>query len=108
MEVLSIFPETPEKDGETTKIMSILSSLRKFRDWWHNKAVGQRANALRNKLKNIQFTEDFPNSRVSKNVKKISTKKNNNKTSNFFRLSKRICFQLSMRIVKSSVGVYQK
>ena len=69
MEVLSIFPETPETDGETTKIVSILSSLRKFRDWWHNKTVGQRANALRNKLKNITFTEDFPNARVS--TKKI-------------------------------------
>lgn len=66
MEVLSIFPETPQQDGETTQIVSILSSLRKFRDWWHNKTVGQRANTLRNKLKNITFTEDFPNSRVSR------------------------------------------
>lgn len=66
LEVLSIFPPTPEKDGETTHIVSILSSLRKFRDWWHNKTVGQRATTLRNKLKNITFTEDFPNTRVSK------------------------------------------
>ncbi|XP_055300272.1 DNA excision repair protein ERCC-5 [Sitodiplosis mosellana] len=64
MEVLSIFPETPATDGETTQIVSILSSLRKFRDWWHNKTVGQRANTLRNKLKNITFTDDFPNARV--------------------------------------------
>lgn len=69
LEVLSIFPETPEKDGETTRIVSILSSLRKFRDWWQNKSVNQKTNILRNKLKNITITEDFPNIRVSEHSK---------------------------------------
>lgn len=44
--------------------MSTLSSLRKFRDWWQHKNVTQRTVALRNKLKNITITEDFPNPRV--------------------------------------------
>lgn len=65
LEVLSVFTPTPEKDGETTQIMSILSSLRKFREWWLNKSIAQRAQNLRNKLKNITLTEDFPNVRVS-------------------------------------------
>lgn len=65
LEILSLFTATPEKDGETTQIVSILSSLRKFRDWWFNKSVTQRTNALRSKLKNITITEEFPNPRVS-------------------------------------------
>ncbi|XP_031622856.1 DNA repair protein complementing XP-G cells homolog [Contarinia nasturtii] len=64
LEVLSFFPATPEKEGETTNVVSIISSLRKFRDWWQNKAHGYKANALRKKLKNIKLTEDFPNIRV--------------------------------------------
>lgn len=63
--MLSIFSITPEKEGETTETMSILSSLRKFRDWWQHKNITQRTNALRNKLKNITITEDFPNPRVN-------------------------------------------
>lgn len=66
LEVLSVFTATPEKEGETTRIMSILSSLRKFREWWANKSVVQRLNALRSKLKNITISEDFPNARVCK------------------------------------------
>lgn len=64
LEVLSVFSMTPQKEGETTETVSILSSLRKFRDWWHTKSPAQRANTLRNKLKNITITEDFPNPRV--------------------------------------------
>lgn len=64
LEVLSTFNMTPEKVGETTETVSILSSLRKFRDWWQSKSPIQRATTLRNKLKNITITEDFPNPRV--------------------------------------------
>lgn len=64
LEVLSMFNMTPQKDGETTETVSILSSLRKFRDWWQHKSPTQRVPTLRNKLKNITITEDFPNPRV--------------------------------------------
>lgn len=106
LEVLSIFPATPEKDGETSNIMSILSSLRKFRDWWHNKGVGQKSNTLRNKLKNISITEDFPNVRVSSNqhffinLKKIYIFYN----ILFNRLLKRIYIQPSTKIASNSHG----
>ncbi|XP_038108566.1 DNA repair protein complementing XP-G cells homolog [Culex quinquefasciatus] len=66
LEVLASFPPTPEKDGETTEMMSLLSGLRKFRDWWNhgrNNSVGTRI-TLKSKLKNIEFTEGFPSSAI--------------------------------------------
>lgn len=65
LEVLSLFSATPVKDNETTAIMSILSGLRKFREWWQQKRSTQLTAALRSKLKNIQLTEDFPSARVA-------------------------------------------
>lgn len=53
------------KDGETTAIMSIMSGLRKFREWWQQKRSTHLTAALRSKLKNIQLTEDFPSARVA-------------------------------------------
>lgn len=47
-------------------MMSLLSGLRKFRDWWthgRNSSVGTRI-TLKSKLKNIEFTEGFPSSGV--------------------------------------------
>lgn len=112
LEVLSIFPETPEKDGETTRIVSILSSLRKFRDWWQNKSVNQKTNTLRNKLKNITITEDFPNIRVSKptakNVIHCSFVDFYFFNFSLIRLWKHIYIQPLMRIVKSLVGADPK
>lgn len=66
MEILASFPATPEKDGETSEMMSLLSGLRKFRDWWNhgrNNSVGTRI-TLKSKLKNIEFTDGFPSSGV--------------------------------------------
>lgn len=66
LEVLASFPPTPEKDGETTEMMSLLSGLRKFRDWWNHgrsNSVGTRI-TLKSKLKNIEFTEGFPSSAI--------------------------------------------
>uniref|UniRef100_A0A8D8A055 DNA repair protein complementing XP-G cells n=1 Tax=Culex pipiens TaxID=7175 RepID=A0A8D8A055_CULPI len=66
LEVLASFPPTPEKDGETTEMMSLLSGLRKFRDWWNhgrNNSIGTRI-TLKSKLKNIEFTEGFPSSAI--------------------------------------------
>ncbi|XP_058822992.1 DNA excision repair protein ERCC-5 [Topomyia yanbarensis] len=66
LEILASFPITPEKEGETSEMMSLLSGLRKFRDWWihgRNNAVGTRI-ALKSKLKNIEFSEGFPSTGV--------------------------------------------
>ncbi|XP_055593128.1 DNA excision repair protein ERCC-5 [Uranotaenia lowii] len=66
LEILASFPTTPEKEGETNEMMSLLSGLRKFRDWWNhgrNTATGTRI-ALKSKLKNIEFSEGFPSSGV--------------------------------------------
>lgn len=64
LEVLATFNTTAEKEGETSEIMSLLSSLRKFRDWWQNKTITPRTQTLRNKLKNITFADNFPSSHV--------------------------------------------
>ncbi|XP_053675101.1 DNA excision repair protein ERCC-5 [Anopheles nili] len=66
LEILASFPPTPEQSGETTELMSMLSGLRKFRDWWQhgrNGATGSRM-ALKSKLKNIDISEGFPSSGV--------------------------------------------
>lgn len=65
LEVLSLFSATPAKDGETTAVMSILSGLRKFREWLQQKRSTHLTAALRSKLKNITLTEDFPSIRVA-------------------------------------------
>lgn len=69
LEVLSLFSATAEKEGETSAIMSTLSSLRKFRDWWELNTVTHKTVALRKKLKNISLTEGFPSARVCFNNK---------------------------------------
>lgn len=65
MEILSLFSRTEEMD--TSEIRSVLSGLRKFRDWWQGKAFTSRTAALRKKLRNIALSEDFPSSRVREN-----------------------------------------
>lgn len=66
IEILANFPITPIKEGETTENMSVLSSLRKFRDWWKTckAALSSGRSALRSKLKNVQLNEGFPNMNV--------------------------------------------
>lgn len=62
LEIIATFPSTLEKEGQTNVSMSILSSLRKFRDWIvGGRAVGPSGRtALRSKLKNITLSEGFP------------------------------------------------
>lgn len=65
LEILASFPKTPEVHGETNESMSMLSSLRKFKEWWLNgKQIGPKT-ALRNKLKNITLADEFPRPDVS-------------------------------------------
>lgn len=68
LEILAAFPKTEEKAGETNKYQSLLSSLRKFRDWFNaGKSVGPGGKTvLKNKLKNIELHEGFPNSEVAR------------------------------------------
>uniref|UniRef100_A0A182K3J7 Uncharacterized protein n=1 Tax=Anopheles christyi TaxID=43041 RepID=A0A182K3J7_9DIPT len=66
LEILASFPPTPEQAGETSEMMSMLSGLRKFRDWWHhgrNGVAGTRI-SLKSKLKNIDIGEGFPSTCV--------------------------------------------
>ncbi|XP_035793693.1 DNA repair protein complementing XP-G cells-like [Anopheles albimanus] len=68
LEILASFPPTPEQAGETSELMSMLSGLRKFRDWWQHSRNGAATTgtriALKSKLKNIEIGEGFPNSGV--------------------------------------------
>lgn len=63
LEILAAFPPTPEDEGSTDQYQSMLSSLRKFRDWFNEgkqPGVGGKT-ALRGKLqKNIELIEGFP------------------------------------------------
>ncbi|KFB44193.1 hypothetical protein ZHAS_00012042 [Anopheles sinensis] len=67
LEILASFPPTPEQAGETSEMMSLLSGLRRFRDWWQHgrngATVGARM-ALKSKLKNIDISEGFPSTGV--------------------------------------------
>lgn len=66
MEILATFKSTPEDTNQTTtKTMSILSGLRKFRIWWEHSRNIDKKSGLRNKLHNIELNEEFPSARVS-------------------------------------------
>lgn len=65
LEILAAFKSTAQTEGETTATQSLLSGLRKFKSWWQDGlkttgTIGQLQKSLRKKLKNIQFTDDFP------------------------------------------------
>lgn len=62
LEILSSFPTTPEDEKGTDQYQSMLSSLRKFRDWFNNgkQATSSAVSTLRSKLKNIEIFEGFP------------------------------------------------
>lgn len=66
LEILAAFPTTPEDEGSTDQYQSMLSSLRKFRDWFQSgkqPGVGGKT-VLRGKLKNIELIEGFPSVNV--------------------------------------------
>lgn len=77
LEILAAFQQT-EESGGTTEYMSMMSNLRKFREWWANgKNVGPGGKtALKSKLKNIELIEGFPNINVSSCLLKNICNKN--------------------------------
>ena len=68
LEILAAFPTTPIVPGETDEYQSMISSLRKFREWFNNgKPVGALGKTvLKSKLKNIELFEGFPNLNVAR------------------------------------------
>jgi DNA excision repair protein ERCC-5 len=68
LEILAAFPETEDADGATDQYQSLVSSLRKFREWFNGgKQVGAGGKTvLKSKLKNVELIEGFPNINVAK------------------------------------------
>lgn len=68
LEILAAFPPTPEDSTSTNQHQSVVSSLRKFREWLVNgKNSGTFAKtSLRSKLKNIELSENFPNIEIAR------------------------------------------
>lgn len=68
MEILAAFPPTPENGNGTDECESLVSSLRKFRDWFQNgKQPGPNGKTvLKSKLKNVELFEGFPNINVAR------------------------------------------
>ena len=68
LEILAAFPVTPESEDGTDQYQSVVSSLRKFREWFQNgkeSGPGGRT-VLKSKLKNIELIEGFPNLNVAR------------------------------------------
>lgn len=68
LEILAAFPQTEEVVNETDQYQSLVSSLRKFREWFNGgKPQGPCGKTvLKSKLKNIELFEGFPNLNVAK------------------------------------------
>ncbi|CAO1329632.1 unnamed protein product [Diamesa serratosioi] len=68
LEILAAFPTTPVVLGETDEYQSMISSLRKFREWFNNgKPVGTLGKTvLKSKLKNVELFDGFPNLNVAR------------------------------------------
>lgn len=68
LEILAAFPPTEADGGGTDEYQSLVSSLRKFREWFHNgKPQGPNSKTvLKSKLKNIELFEGFPNMNVAR------------------------------------------
>lgn len=66
MEILAAFPPTPEEENATDEYQSLMSSLRKFRDWFENGKQDLKHKGLKNKLKSIELISGFPNLNVAK------------------------------------------
>lgn len=67
LEILAAFPSTETGSG-TDEYQSLVSSLRKFRDWFQNgKQPGPNGKTvLKSKLKNVELFEGFPNINVAR------------------------------------------
>lgn len=68
LEILAAFPPTEADGGGTDEYQSLVSSLRKFREWFHNgKPQGPNGKTvLKSKLKNVELFEGFPNINVAR------------------------------------------
>lgn len=68
LEILAAFPPTQETEGETDHYQSLVSSLRKFREWFQTgKQPGPNGKTiLKSKLKNVELFEGFPNLNVAR------------------------------------------
>lgn len=68
LEILAAFPPTPETEGLTDQYQSIVSSLRKFREWFQSgKQSGPGGKTvLKSKLKNVELFEGFPNINIAR------------------------------------------
>jgi len=66
MEILAAFPPTPEEENGTDIYQSLMSSLRKFRDWFENGKQDMKHKGLKTQLKNIEIISGFPNLNVFK------------------------------------------
>ncbi|XP_076270275.1 rad2 superfamily protein mus201 [Rhynchophorus ferrugineus] len=66
MEILACFPPTNSNANEFRLSHSeLLSGLKEFRSWFtKGKTSGPGRNILKNKLKNVKFTESFPSTQV--------------------------------------------
>lgn len=64
LEILAAFPPTQPKEFSLSHA-ELLSGLKEFRSWFHKgKSAGPGRSALKNKLKNVAFTDNFPSSQV--------------------------------------------
>ncbi|XP_063701069.1 DNA excision repair protein ERCC-5 [Culicoides brevitarsis] len=66
MEVISAF--SSNKNDHTDEAISVISALRKFRDWWMNgkECTAPHLTELKKKLKKVSLIEGFPNLDVVK------------------------------------------
>lgn len=64
LEILAAFPPTLSKEFSLSH-GELLSGLKEFRSWFNKgKSVGPGRSALKNKLKNVTFTHNFPSLQV--------------------------------------------
>ena len=68
LEILAAFPPTSETENSTDQYQSLVSSLRKFREWFQNgKQPGPGGRTiLKSKLKNVELFEGFPSLNIAK------------------------------------------
>ncbi|CAH2004406.1 unnamed protein product [Acanthoscelides obtectus] len=65
LEILSTFPPTSQSKEFTLTHSQLLSGLKEFKSWFcKGRSAGPGRSSLKNKLKNINFTENFPSPQV--------------------------------------------
>nr|CAH7741902.1 unnamed protein product [Callosobruchus chinensis] len=67
LEILATFPPTSQSQEFTLTHNQLLTGLREFKSWFSKgRNAGPGRSSLKNKLKNINFTENFPSPQVVK------------------------------------------